>query len=217
MKSNPNSVIVFCAHSDDQILGVGGTLAKYTKEGKKVTTVIFSYGESTHPLLQRKVTVEMRVKEAQKADKIIGGSRVIFLGLKENKFFDETDEKDIFNRIIALIKDLKPSKIFTHNIDDPHPDHRAVTKIVKDVLDEMEYKCDVYSFQIWSPIKFVERNSPKLIVDISNTFKTKIEALKCFKSQKVSIYTLFPFMFLGILINGINNNMKYAEVFYKIR
>jgi LmbE family N-acetylglucosaminyl deacetylase len=217
MKSNPNSIIVFCAHSDDQILGVGGTLAKYAKEGKDITTVIFSYGESSHFWLQRKVTVEMRVKEAQKADRVIGGSGVIFFGLTENKFADETDEKDIFHRIIALITDLKPSKIFTHNTDDPHPDHRAVTKIVLDALFEMDYKCDVYSFQIWSPIKFTERNSPKLVVDISDTFKTKMEALNCFKSQKLSVYILLPSMFFSVLIQGINNHKRFAEVFYKIR
>jgi N-acetylglucosamine malate deacetylase 1 len=210
MKSDPNSILVFCAHSDDQILGVGGTIAKYAKEGKKITTVIFSYGESSHPWLQRKVTVEMRVKEAQKADKVVGGSGVIFLGLTENKFPTETDEKDIFHRIIELIKDLKPAKIFTHNTDDPHPDHRAVA------LFDMDYKRDVYSFQIWSPIKFTERNSPKLVVDISKYFRIKLNALDCFKSQKLSVYTLFPSMYVNLLINGINNNVKYAEVFYKV-
>jgi N-acetylglucosamine malate deacetylase 1 len=216
MKGDENSVVVFCAHSDDQILGVGGTIAKYAKEGKKVHTVIFSYGENTHFWLQRKVTVEMRVKEAQKADKVVGGAGVIFLGLKESQFLNETDEKDIVNRIIELIKDLKPSKIFTHNKDDPHPDHRAVVRIVQDALFDMDYKCDVYSFQIWSPIKFTERNSPRLIVDISKYFRAKRDALDCFKSQKLSVYTLFPSMYVNLLINGINNNIKYAEVFYKI-
>lgn len=37
-------ILVIVAHSDDQMLGPGGTLVKYAKEGKEIHTVIFSYG-----------------------------------------------------------------------------------------------------------------------------------------------------------------------------
>ena len=217
------SVIVFCAHSDDQVLGVGGTIANYAKQGKKVKTVIFSYGElplSSPILLKEKHSIERRVKESQKADKIIGGSGVMFFGLVDTKVAQEIDEKDILSRMIKLIKDLKPKKIFTHNIDDPHPDHRAVRKAVVDVLYEMNYKCDVYAFQIYTPIKLRRRNVPKLVVDISDTFKIKIKALKAFRTQ-FNFYAFINWIplfstFVRNFMNGINNNCRFAEVFYKI-
>jgi LmbE family N-acetylglucosaminyl deacetylase len=46
------TVLVIVAHNDDHIIGAGGTLAKYAQEGKKVRTIIMSYGESSHPHLK---------------------------------------------------------------------------------------------------------------------------------------------------------------------
>ncbi len=214
------SVMIVCAHSDDQILGAGGTMAKYAKEGKDIFTVIFSYGAVTHPWKKEKLSTGTRVKESQKADKIIGGSGVIFFGLNDGKFIVESHEKDIINRLIELIKKHKPKKIFTHNIDDPHPDHRDVRKILLDVLFEMNYICDLYAFQVYTPFKLKRRNVPKLVVDISDTFKLKIQALKAFKSQ-VNFYAFINWIpivstFMRDFFNGLNNNHKFAEIFYKI-
>ena len=71
-KNNRNSVMVFCAHSDDQMFGAGGALAKYAREGGKIFTVVFSFGEYSHPWLRKRVTIEIRVEESQRADKVIG-------------------------------------------------------------------------------------------------------------------------------------------------
>jgi N-acetylglucosamine malate deacetylase 1 len=215
------SVIVFCAHSDDHILGAGGTMAKYAKQGKEVKTVIFSYGELASPiLLKDKHSIERRVKEAQRADKIIGGSGVIFFGLSDGKVAHEIYEKDIITKMINLIKEIKPKKIFTHNIDDPHPDHRAIRKTLIEVLYEMNYKCDVYSFPIYTPFKLRRRNVLKLVVDITDTFKIKIKALKIFKSQfnMYAFINWFPLTatFMRDFMNGLNNNYRFAEIFYRI-
>jgi len=211
------SIIVFCAHSDDQILGAGGTIAKYEKDGKNVYTIIFSYGEGSHFWLKPRVTAEMRVKEAQNADKVVGGKNVMFLGLTEGKFKEEAKESKLGNRVVSLIKKIKPTRIFTHSKEDPHPDHNAVHDFIMDSIDKMKYKCDVYSFNIWNPIKIKKRDQPKLVVDITDTFKLKIKALKCFKSQKIALYSLLPSVYIKALTNGSQNNMRYAEVFLKER
>ena len=41
-------ILILAPHPDDEILGVGGTIAKYSKEGKNNYVVIFSYGEVSH-------------------------------------------------------------------------------------------------------------------------------------------------------------------------
>lgn len=211
------SILVICAHSDDQIFGPGGTLAKYAKEGKDVHTIVLSYGEKSHPHFQRKVTVEARVEEAKKADEVIGGKGVIFIGLEEGKFKQEAEEKNTKETIKKLIKQIKPSKIFTHTLDDPMPDHRAAYRLVLEIADELKYKGDVYSFPIWNPLKLKRRNVPKLVVDISDTFKTKIKALECFESQQLSRLSLSWSVYLKAIINGLKNRCKFAEVFWKER
>ena len=134
------TILVFCSHSDDQILGPGGTLAKYSKEGNFIYTIILSYGEASLAWLKPEIAIQTRVKEAKKADKIIGGKGVYFLGLKEGRFIEEIKEKNLAKQIEKIIKEKKPDKIFTHSSEDPHPDHRAANKILLDILDKIKYK-----------------------------------------------------------------------------
>ena len=66
------SILFLIAHNDDQLIGAGGTIAKYAKEGKKVVTIIFSFGESSNPLEQDIFTRRTRVKESKQAAKVLG-------------------------------------------------------------------------------------------------------------------------------------------------
>ena len=215
--SNPNSVLVICAHSDDQVFGPGGTIAKYAKEGKLVHTIIFSYGEQSLPLHKKEYTIRARVKEALDVDKYLGGTGVTFLGLEENKFSEQFKTKKMYPKLKKLILKYKPSIIFTHSVDDPLPDHRALHKLVLETIDKMRYKCDVYMFDVWTLFNFKKRHYVKIIIDISDTFKMKIKALNMFSSQKLSLFTLMWSVRFKAWSTGKEIKVKYAEVFYKIR
>ena len=62
-KGKKETIIVFSAHSDDFVIGAGGTIAKYVQEGNKVISVVFSKGEKSHPWLKVEVVQEFRVEE----------------------------------------------------------------------------------------------------------------------------------------------------------
>ena len=209
------TILVLAAHNDDQVIGAGGTLAKYVNEGKKFITVVFSYGEKSHPHLKPEIIIEERKKEADACDKILGGSGIIYLNLQEGKFHEEFKKKKIKTKIKNIIKKIKPSKIFTHAIDDPHPDHRAIYRLVEEIIEDIP--CDVYSFDIWNFLKLKHRDKPKLVVDISKTFNKKIDAIKVHKTQSVAIASQLLKIYLKDFTNGFNNNCKYAEVFVKLK
>ena len=216
-KTSRESVLVLCAHSDDQIFGVGGTLAKYAQEGKRIIIVVFSYGERSHPWLKKKVTVKMRVKESQEAGRIIGAEKTIFFGVQEGKFLEDIRERDIHDRVYRIIKKYRPAKIFTHAGDDPMPDHTAMNKFVLELCEEIQYAGEVYSFDVWTPFKTKERNLPKLYIDISRTFHKKTQALRCFESQWMSMIYLLWSVYWRAIKNGFRAHARYAEIFYKIR
>jgi LmbE family N-acetylglucosaminyl deacetylase len=212
------TILFVCAHNDDQIIGGGGTFAKYAKEGKAVKTVIFSYGEKSHPHLKRKVIVQKRLQEARESNKILGGKDLIFLGLNEGKFLKEAQTKEVREQLAELIKKEQPTKIFTHSVDDPHPDHQAVHKIMFDIIHGEKLRMPVYTFDIWNPLKVLKRNVPKLVVDVTKTFQLKLEAYEAHESQ-VNLPALLPFrirMYVDAWLNGWANNCKYAEVFHKM-
>ncbi len=212
-----NVVFVICAHSDDQIFGPGGTVAKYAKEGKQIYTIIFSYGEGSHPWFQKHYTIKARVKEALSADKFIGGSGVLFLGLQESKFLEQYSARKIHAKMRRLLLKYKPKRIFTHSMDDPLPDHRALHKRLIETLDKIKYPGEVYAFDVWTIFNFKKRHYVQIAVDISDTFKTKVAALRLFKSQAAARFSLTWSVYVKAWINGKKNKVRYAEVFYKIR
>lgn len=210
-------IIVFCAHSDDQAFGLGGTLPKYAKEGKEISVIVFSFGESTHPWLQRKYSASMRVKESQRAGRLLGAKETTFLGLKEGKFKEEFERKKLKGRIRNIIMEKLPYRIFIHSENDAHPDHKAVYEIIMNLIEEIHYPCEVYSFDIWNPVELGKQNKPMLYVDISDTFNLKIQALNLFKSQRLSLWSLLLGVYFQAFLNGLHNDCRFAERFYKVK
>ncbi len=212
------AVLFLCAHNDDQIVGAGGTIAKYAKEGKKIVTVVFSFGEKSLPHMKEKHSRKTRVIESKRAGRILGEEEMYYLGLTEGKFKEEIKEKRIDEKITAIIKRIKPTKIFIHARDDPHPDHHAINEFALDLIEKINYKGDVYSFHVWNLfLNIRKRHLPKLIVDITDTFDAKVEAFNKHKSQWPAKFSLMWNVYVQAILNGFNNNVKYAEVFYKVK
>lgn len=209
------NVLVFAAHSDDEVIGVGGTIAKYAKEGHKVITVIFTRGDKSSPWLKKDYVIKEREQEAKKIDKFLGSKELILLGLSDAKLKKETQRPDVKKRLKAIIRKYRPSQIFVHSHFDFHPDHVAVNKIVLEVLAKIDVKktISVFTYEINNVIN---ETRPRMYVDISKTFSKKIKAMKMFKSQPHFIYPLLIPVYYKAIISGWHNKCKYAERFYKV-
>lgn len=213
-----DKILVFVAHSDDETLGMGGTIAKFSKEGKEVITIIVSNGGGSSPWLNKDMIVNERMKEAKAIGEFLGTAETIFLGYDDGKLSKELENKKAREEIKNLIQKYKPEKIFTHSYYDKHIslDHQAVNKAVLEVLEEIdpENKIILYGFEVWN---VVEEKHPRIYIDVSKTFKKKLQALKKFKSQKIYIYALLIPVVYRAIISGIMNKCRYAERFYKLR
>ena len=210
------TVLVFCAHNDDQIIGCGGTLANLSKDGYIIKTIIYSYGARSHPHLQHDLIVKTRVAESLRSDKILGGSGIAYFGLLEGRLPAEIEHKRIREKVRWIITRERPVKIFTHSVDDPHPDHRAVHRMIKDVIEELPFDIEAWTFDIWNIWSVKRHQQPKLIVDISKTFETKMKALRVHKSQQTTIWALAWNIYTRAIVTGWDYGCRYAEVFYKM-
>ncbi|MAF99404.1 MAG: hypothetical protein CMH61_02220 [Nanoarchaeota archaeon] len=210
------TVIIFSAHSDDFVIGAGGTIAKYSEEGKKVLVFVMSYGEKSHPWMKDNVTKKFRSEEAFKASEVLGCTTTFF-NLKEFDFKEEAKRKRLIKKIKEIVITEKPSKIFTHSDEDPHPDHRATHLLTLDVFDLLKKKPDVYIYSIWNPVSMKTLDVPKMYVDISSTFKKKLQALKLFRSQYQAILPLSLQTLFRNLKAGLKIKKKMGEEFYKIK
>jgi len=211
------TILAIGAHNDDHIIGAGGALTKYAKEGKRVRTIICSFGEKSHPHLRKEVITKRRVQESIKADKLMSGAGVVYLGVREGHFEEDFKKRNIAEKLAWIINKEKPSKIFTHSLDDFHPDHKAVYRLVMELIEHKKIKCPVYSFDIWSLVKLRNRNLPRLVVNISDTFNIKIKAFLIHESQTFVIWSLLWKLILKDWLSGIIHGYRYAEVFYRLK
>lgn len=190
-------------------------MADYAHEGHFVKTIILSQGEKSHPHLKADVICKIRQKESEQADEVIGGKGVTFCDFKEGQFPMHYPKHEPLLK--QFIRNYKPTKIFTHSIDDGHPDHVNTHKIVVELYDQMKLKCDLYTFDVWTPFNLKKRENPWMMVDVTKTYPKKVEALKCFKSQYVAAGYPLILSYLRALYHGFLNNIPYAEIFYKVR
>ncbi len=208
------SILIIVAHPDDEIVGMGGTLLKYLDEGKSIIEIIFTKGELSHPHFKEEVISDIRKKEMEKMAKKIRIKEVIFLDSKEGYIKEEI--KMIIPEVKKYIKKYNPEKIFTLSSSETHPDHRDVNKIVLDVVDSINKKYPVYTFNIWTIPKVIQ--NPIIYIDISKYFWRKMKIMKEYRSQWLMMYypQILPVIFRARYY-GIKNNCKYAEKFEKVR
>jgi len=215
---NKGPVLIICAHSDDQILGCGGTIAKYAKQGIPVYTIIMSYGEKAMPHLKEEFVIKTRVNETHRATEIIGGSNVFFLGLREGKFKQDIEETKVKEKILNIIEKYEIKKIFTHSsfdIDIPNRDHLITYKLVKNICKKLDV--ELYTFTVWDFFKAKGNlaKSIKLVEDISSTMKLKTKALHAYQTQFFQMSIPYIQTYIYSFLNGLKYGYRFAEVFVK--
>ena len=116
------TVVVCAAHADDEVIGVGSTIAKFAKK-EKVIVIIFSYGvgfasraTSLPPMMSKEDLAKKRVLESKKAADILGVKETIFLGIKKD-LPGELDEEQK-QKITDILNKDKPTKLFYHSSKD---------------------------------------------------------------------------------------------------
>ena len=209
--------LIISAHSDDEIIGVGGTIAKLISEGDEVYVLIFKYGSdlpgvlTSWPIMSPEELKKRRIKEAKHADKYLGVSETIFLGLDGNMY--ESWNVEYYNKFLKILKDISPDRIFFHSKFDAHKDHHFVNEKVNEILKNIPRKPQLYTYEInlWK----LGIREPKVVFDVSKFFKKKIRALKFFKTQYPSIVLLEPLIYLKAIQAGKLIGRRYGEVFYE--
>jgi len=213
------TILIACAHPDDEILGCGGTIAKAAQQGEKVIVVIFTQGEASHPWLDPETIHAQRKSEIEQAGEIVGIHKVHFLDCRDGHLKKDAKRTKTRNAFKRLVVKYQPEKIFTHSLDDMPFGHSAVHKAVMAVTRELivsgQLDTELWGFNIWT-MNIRQRKKPALLVDVSDVHHKKRKALQCFKSQKVALYQLVPFVMATDFFNGLDHNSLFAERFVQL-
>jgi LmbE family N-acetylglucosaminyl deacetylase len=125
-------LLVVFAHPDDESMGMGGTLAKYSAQGVDTYYVCASRGErgwfgpeDQNPGLS--ALGQLRVRELEKAVEELGMKGLYFLDYIDGEI-DQADYKEVIGKIVTYIRRIQPQVVVTFPPDGNygHPDHIAV-------------------------------------------------------------------------------------------
>jgi N-acetylglucosamine malate deacetylase 1 len=223
-------VLAIAAHPDDIELSCGGTIAKLVKQGKKVGIVDLTQGE-----MGTRGSAEIRLQEADKAAKILG------LSVRENlKLYDGKFTTGHINkiRLIRVIRKYKPEILLIPHWLERHPDHERAHRLARDawfyagltkIPTEEEDGTVLEAHRPKMCFHYMQKYEfePSFIVDISDVYEIRMEAIGAYASQFHNPKSNDPDTFLSspdfiqfietrARYYGDRIGVKYGEPFYSI-
>lgn len=183
-------VLAVAPHPDDLEITCGGTLAKLVRQGYRVGLLDLTSGEPTP-----RGSVETRVAEAEAARAVLGVQVRLNLDLPNRVLMDSPEHRFA---LATVFRRLKPTIVIATAGRTPaaSPDHHQahllieaarfysqLTKWDDRFADTPPYRVP---FLVYAPFPFdaeVRHWHSTFVVDISDTFETKLKAVECYESQ----------------------------------
>jgi len=184
-------VLCVVAHPDDEVLGMGGTLARHAADGDDVHVCFLSDGvTSRHDERTPDVEaeIEARTASAREACDTLGAS-ASFQEFPDNQF-DAVPLLDIVQTVEAEIEDCGPDIVYTHHHGDLNVDHEltaratvTATRPLRDSTVEQVLAAEVLSATEWSVPEPSKAFQPTTFVDVSDALAEKLDALAAYGDE----------------------------------
>ena len=178
--------LIIAPHPDDEVLGAGGVIKKFSKEGHEVYVLVITRGS---PKYYSDEKIQNVRKEALEAHKILGVKQTAFLDFHAPEL-DITSNAEISKAISEYISKWKITDLFIPHRGDIHNDHRKVfeaslvaARPVGNFTVKAIYAYETLSETEWAAPFSYDAFIPNHFENISDTMSYKFEAMKCFKSQ----------------------------------
>ena len=178
----PVDILAIAAHRDDVELTCAGTLLKAVDAGYRAAILDLTAGETG-----TRGSADLRADEAKRAAEILGVTERRNAGLPDARLHNSEEARRI---VVAEIRRFVPRVVILPFPVGRHPDHRIASELGRDacflaglarydapgtphrphkILYALSYRED--------PLK------PTFVVDISDQFPRKLDAIRCYASQ----------------------------------
>ncbi len=220
-------ILVFAAHPDDELLGLGGTVRRLANEGKEIHAVIMAEGLTSRAEKREDADfseLNFLREDARKAAEVVGYSSIEFHDFPDNRM-DSVALLDIIKVVSKYVEKYKPDTIFTHHFGDLNIDHRRTCEAVLTACRPTgEYTVKrILAFETPSSTEWNYTYSnpfvPNVYFDVTDTLEAKVEGMKCYRSES----TTYPHPRSGEALRalgrtrGSNVGFDMAEAFMLLR
>ncbi len=217
-------ILIIVAHTDDETIGMGGTIAKHKENGDEVFAISMTNGVSSRKNVNSK-EINERVMAAKKAAKILNFNWLDNFDFPDNAM-DKIPLINVVQKIERAKKQINPKIIYTHSFADLNIDHQIVCKATLTAFrpQDKEIYEEISCFETASSTDFshesiAETFKPNKFVDIKKYLNKKTMAMKAYSSELKS----FPH---SRSLEGIKNlnahrgtsvGLESAEAFQTLR
>ena len=188
MREKSKDILIVVAHSDDETLGLGGTIKKHVQKGDNVYAIYMTDGVTARKGNQTQQVI-LRKNAAIMASKILGFKWETSYRFDDNEM-DSYPLLDIIKKIELAKFKINPDIVYTHSVADLNIDHRRVSEAVLVAFrPQPDEKCrEIRLFEVVSATDYGHENVtgkfvPNLYIDISGTWEKKEEALTCYNAE----------------------------------
>lgn len=184
-------VLVVAPHADDEVLGMGGTIARMVDQGWEVqVAVLTGHGDKPHPIWDHGFWDIVRA-ECAEAQRILGCNPPIFRNLPA-ACLDSTPTHEINDVVSKLVAEVDPHEIYVPFPFDLHKDHGATAYGVsvasrpylasaKNIRRILAY--ETLSETHLSPPYMTTAFQPNVFVNVTDQIDRKINAMRAYGSQ----------------------------------
>ena len=216
------NILIFAAHQDDETIGCGASIRKWVNSGSNVEVVFITDGSTgvdhagdyTNDNI-----ITTRQYEAHLAAQVLGIKDIHNLYVECQKV---EYSKDLFHKVIKIIREIKPDLIITHAEHDKHRDHRNTSQIVREAcwkasesilpeLGSVHKVKDLWAFEITDILPEVD-----FVVDVTETFEFKMKAMSFYNSQHEVICGINEYMDGLSKVRGYEISKARGEAFKRI-
>lgn len=175
-------ILAIAAHRDDIELTCGGTLLAAAARGRRTAIIDLTEGEAG-----TRGSAELRAREASQAAEVLGVVARENLGFPDAGLVNTPETRAV---LAKAIRRFRPRVVIAPAPAGRHPDHRVAGELVRDAsfiagLAKIEPNVPAHRpFKVVHTLTYREDAiKPTFIVDISDVFEQKLEAIRCYASQ----------------------------------
>jgi bacillithiol biosynthesis deacetylase BshB1 len=177
---NPVDLLPFGPHPDDIEIGMAATIAKHVAMGFRVGLCDLTAGE-----MGTNGTSEERLAEAEQARIVLGADWRVNLRWPDRTIGRDADQVRAATR---LIREARPRVVVLPYRNDRHPDHVAASDVLTEAVFNSGLRRYEPDLEAWKPdwvcYYFINDSAPpSFMVDVSDHYHTKRQALDCHISQ----------------------------------
>lgn len=179
-------VLVIAPHMDDEVLGLGATIARRVDGGDEVHVCVVAHRVYDHRFDAQRNEFEMEC--TRRAQKVLGYAGLRFLGLHDERL--DACLQEIIIPLEACVADVRPDVVYVNHRGDNHQDHRAVFHAAMVTLRPAANP-GVRSIFCYETLSSTEQAPPmpefaflpNAYVNVSEHIERKLHALRCYETE----------------------------------